>query len=167
MKQMPGYLGLNEMVEELTAALSSAPLRHSSLSQSSLEDATKNIVQDYVKNRLDPLGVEYRIWRDVAESGSRGVVPVYAFGASYAPDLAIEINDRPTLAIYCRLLKSGTRITDKIGATIGEALICSHQYPAVAVFFLYSGRSADYLHLLDQEIMMDLWRSHKVRVCFQ
>ena len=167
MKEPPEYLGLNEMVEELTAEFSRASLRRSSITQAALKGTVTEITQTYLRERLTPLGLDYKIWRDVAEPGSRGIVPVYAFGAVYAPDLAIEVADRPSIAIYCQLLKAGARTTEKIGATIGEALICSHQYPAVAVLFLYTGRHVDYMHLLDREIMMALWRIHKVRIVFR
>ncbi len=164
---MRGYLGLKELVDELTTELSRPNLwQRSSITQINLKEKVREVAESYLMSRLAPLGLEYKIWRDVSELGNEGIMPVYAFGAVYAPDMAIEVADKPTLAIYCRLLKAGTRITEKIGATIGEAMICSHQYPAVAVLFLYSGRRVDYMHFLDQEIIMDLWRSHKVRVCF-
>ncbi len=46
----------------------------------------------------------------------------------------------------------------------GEALISTYVYPAALAFIYQVGQSSDYMHLLDRELMLDLWHSHKVKL---
>ena len=161
------YVGLNDLVDELARKLTLTPFSRSSLTDAILVDTIAKATQDYLRDRLVPLGVIYDIWRDVAESGNKGIRPVYVFGNAFVPDLVVEVADKPTLAFYIRHIKSGSRTADKIGAAVGEALLYSHQYPAVIAILCQSGKYMDYMHLMDREIIMSLWHERKVRLVFR
>ena len=163
MTEQPRFLGINEMVEEVADRLSRATFRVSA-SEASLEEDVALITQQYLNDRLGPLGLQHNLWRNVAEQGIEGIRPANVFGNAFVPDLAIDVAQKPALALFVRLLRPGALTSDKIGAAIGAAIICSRQYPAVLVLLLRSGEYVDYMHFLDREITMDLWHTCKVKL---
>ncbi len=156
------YLGLNEVVQGICAALQQAPLRRTYPSHAALVEAVVQIVQGFLAQHLEPLSLEYRIWQAPAELDSSGIQPVYAFGIHFLPDLAVEVSSNPTLAFSIRQLRADP--CSQIRASIGEAMIYSHQYPAVIAFLhgLEQGEGVSYLR--DRAIGDNLWSSHKVRL---
>lgn len=158
------YVGLNDLVEELARKLTLTPFHRSDLSQSALVDKVAKATQDYLRERLAPLGLTYNIWQDVAESDTKGIRPVFVFGSTFVPDLVVDVGDKPTLAFCVKSVKPGAKASQKISAAVGEALLYSHQYPAVIAIICVAGESANYLHLLDREIVMNLWHERKVRL---
>lgn len=162
--ELPKYVGLNEMVDELSRKLMLTRFQDTHINQTRLMDNVTIACKEYLEQRLIPLGVSHKIWKDVAEPYTEGIRPVFVFGNTFVPDLVIDVADKPTLALSVRYIGAGAKTSYNLAAAIGEALVCSHQYPAVIVFLYQSKKGGDYMHLLDREIMMSLWQEHKVKL---
>ena len=164
MSSPPRYMGLNEFVQGICEALQQAPLKRTYSSHAALVDAVVRVVQDFLVQYLKPLSLGYQIWQGPAELDTAGIQPVYAYGAHFLPDLVVEVSGNPTLAFSIRQLRA--QPSTQIRASIGEALIFSHQYPAVIAFLhgLEQGGGVNYLR--DRAISENLWSSHKVRLLF-
>ena len=163
MSDPPRYLGLNELVQEVCDALHQARLRRGYPSQAALVEAVVLVVKGVLKSRLNPLRLEYRIWRGAAELDGMGIQPIYAYGSTFIPDLVVEVSSNPTLAFTIRQLRSDP--SRQLRASIGEAVIYSHQFPAVIVL-LHGLRGQEINSLLDRAISNNLWSSHKIRLLF-
>ncbi len=162
--ELPKYVGLNEMVDELARKLMLTRFQNSRLNQSILMDDVTKTCEEYLGQRLTTLGVPHKVWRDVAEPYAEGIRPVFVFGNTFIPDLVIDVAEKPTLALSVKYIGPGARTTFNLSAAIGEALVFSHQYPAVIAFLYQSKKGVDYMHLLDREIMMALWHEHKIKL---
>ena len=163
---VPHYMGLNEFVETLSQYLTQRKLRRHYRSHERLLDDVESIVQEFMKERLGPLNLDFAVWRGVAELGTEGIDPVPVFGTDFIPDMVVSVSDSPTLAIHAQLIRGRLSTSDKIGAAIGRALVYSQKYPAVLTLVHHTGGSAGYKHLLDREVLMDLWNSHKIKLLF-
>ena len=156
------FLGLNNLVEGMVEALQQAPLRRRYPGHNTLANAVAQVVQRALAERLEPLHLEYGLWRGPAELDSQGVQPVYAFNTDFFPDLVIEVSGRPAVAFTIRQLRADPSNQIRIG--IGEAVIYSHQYPAVIAFWHGLQQHENLSYLLDRAIADNLWYSHKVRL---
>lgn len=163
MSDLPRYLGLNELVQEVCHALQQAHFRRGYPSQATLIEAVVLVVQGVLTDRLNPLRLEYRIWRGAAELDGMGIQPIYAYGSTFIPDLVVEVSGNPTLAFTIRQLRADP--SRQLRASIGEALIYSHQFPAV-IALLHGLRGQEINSLLDRAISDSLWSSHKIRLLF-
>ena len=161
MNDPPRYLGLNELVQEICDALRQAPLKRTYPNQAALVDAVALVVDDILTRRLEPLHLKCSIWQGPAELDDIGIQPIRALGSHFIPDLVAEISSNPTLAFTIRQLRANP--SRQIRASIGEAVIYSHQYPAV-IALLHGPRSQEINYLLDRAIIDNLWSSHKVRL---
>ena len=162
--ELPEYVGLNEMVEELSKKLMLTRFQNSRLNQPTLMDDVTKACEEYLGQRLAPLGVSHKIWRDVAEPYTEGIRPVFVFGNTFVPEMVIDVAEKPTLALSVKYIGPGAKTTFNLSAAIGEALVYSRQYPAVIAFLYQSKKGVDYMHLLDRETMMSLWHQHKIRL---
>ncbi len=164
MNDKPRYLGVRELVEELARDLSAADLRRSYPSQAAFIDDINKVTHAFLLDRLVPLRLPFEIWLDVAEAGGPGIEPAFVFGTSFVPDMVIEVAGRPTVAVYARVINSPQKAAEKIGAVLGEAIVSTYVYPAALAFIYQVGQSSNYMHLLDRELVLDLWHSHKVKL---
>ncbi len=161
---LPRYVGLNDMVEELARKLTLTRFQGPRIAQETLVEDIAKASQEYLEQRLGPQGIAYSIWREVAGPFNDGIRPVLVFGTTFVPDLVVDVVGKPTLAFCIRCVTPGPMSSHSISAMVGESLVYSHQYPAV-IGFLYLGNiEQDYMHLLDREIIMGLWHEHKVRL---
>lgn len=166
MEEKPRYLGLTELVEEISHQLAWAPLKPNYRSKEGLKGTIASIVKEFLETKLRPLDLRYEVWqRRVEEEG--GIEPLYVFGADFAPDLVIDIEDEPTLAIVLTLVKRDIDLPVKLGCAIGQALLYCHQYPAIITLVLHLGKGQEYKHWKDREIQQDLWSTHKIRLVFR
>ena len=112
---VPHYMGLNEFVETLSQYLTQRKLRRHYRSHERLLDDVESIVQEFMKERLGPLNLDFAVWRGVAELGTEGIDPVPVFGTDFIPDMVVSVSDSPTLAIHAQLIRGRLNTSDKIG----------------------------------------------------
>jgi hypothetical protein len=166
MTESSRYLGLNDFVEQLAKGLQQAPLKKGYTSHEPFRNEVVETVKGVVKTILEPVGVSYQVWQGVAEPGGRGIAPTLAFSQEFIPDLVVEVGGLPTVAFQFHLLARLGQANRVISSALGEAILHSHQYPAV-ILFLHSpnGRIAPQ-GLLSREVILNMWSRHKVRVVF-
>ncbi|MBI4232969.1 MAG: hypothetical protein HY686_00835 [Chloroflexi bacterium] len=166
MSTTPRYLGLNDFVEELARALRRAPWKRSYLNREAFCEEVLAVVRGVLRTTLDPVGVTYDVWRGVAEPGGKGITPTPAFGHEFVPDLVIDVGGLPTVAIHLNLVGRYPKPSQQVAAALGVALLHAHQYPAALVYFHAPGGKVSPRGLLDREIVLELWSSHKIRLVF-
>lgn len=157
------FLGLSEFVEGMAFELVRAPFKLRYRSRSALTKDVARIVGGYLRHKLVPLQLEHALWETIAENGP-GIQPVYVFGADFIPDLAVDVQERPTVALRVNLIRESRDTLTTIATAIGEAIVFSCLYPSVVAFVYSTGAPVEYKHLLDRQIAMDLWRDHKIRL---
>lgn len=160
----PRYMGLNDFVEELSRLLLRAPLKPEYRDPSELVADVASAVRGFLQETLRPNHIGYDVWETVATPDGLGIVPTRAFGNVYTPSLVIDVAERPTVAFHLRRLADKAQASREITEALGTAIVYSQQYPAVILLLFCPHRVAEISGLLDREIVMELWSSHKIRL---
>ena len=163
MTSNPRYIGLKEFVEDFARTLIRAPIKPEYKDGEELRRWLLPVVKDYLTAKLGQQDIPYNL-RQRRSLRKKGVDTLPASGAGFAPDFAIEVTHLPILAILSTLIKDELTLATKIGSAIGQAIILSHQYPAVISFVLYNVQPLEYRLWLEKEIQLDLWSRHKIKL---
>ncbi|MFQ5875743.1 MAG: hypothetical protein ACE5JL_18350 [Dehalococcoidia bacterium] len=140
-----------------------APLKPQYRGESSLRSWVTKVVKGYLADKLGPQDLPYDVWQR-SSLEKQSLYPLPIFGTAFAPDLAIDVAEKPALAILATLVKDEPTLASRVGSAIGQAIVLSHQYPAVVSFVLLKVRQEEYQHWLAREIQLDLWSNHKVKL---
>ncbi len=157
------YIGLREFVEDLATLLSRAPLDTDYNNDGELCGWLGPVVKAYLANNLGQQNLSYDLWQRRSRK-KKDVAPLTVFGCNFAPDFSIKVSGAPTLAVLSILVKDNRALPKRIGSAIGQAMVLSHQYPAVLSFVLHPGKQEEPYFLLEREIQLDLWSRHKVKL---
>jgi hypothetical protein len=84
-------------------------------------------------------------------------------GVDFRPDLVVELEGNPQIAILFRLLKGGA---PGLARALGQALVLSYQYPWVLAFILDKGKRSREKRALDHAFRADMWHNRHVRFLF-
>ncbi|MEE9199068.1 MAG: hypothetical protein V3U26_04655 [Dehalococcoidia bacterium] len=163
MTSNPHYIGLTEFVEDFARTLSRAPVKPRYRDREELRRWLVPVVKAYLADKLGQQEIPYHLWQRRSRGG-RAIDSIPIFVAPFVPDLAVEVTQTPILAVLSTLIKDNRTLATKIGAAIGQAIILSHQYPAVISFVLHSVRREEYRLYLEREIQLDLWSRHKIKL---
>jgi hypothetical protein len=117
------------------------------------------MVTEYVDAELGELA---SVWVEGQDKGK--IRSVWAYGADFWPDIAIEVRELPVIAIAVKLAKRGDSLADLVTSAIGNALIYSVQYSYGIVFVLDRTESDLRKHWFDGEIEARLWDNHRIRL---
>ncbi|MBI2871881.1 MAG: hypothetical protein HYY00_01670 [Chloroflexi bacterium] len=164
----PRYIGLNELVEELGQELSRARFRRTYSSRGHLVDDMEKVVSRFLERRLASVGLEFQLWRGVAEATSpEGIEPTVLFGAEFCPDLVAQVSKSPAVALHAELVRSKARTAGHIAAAIGASLAYARRYPAVlTLVHMDRQQEGPGPQVVERELVMSLWSLHKVRLVF-
>lgn len=100
------------------------------------------------------------VWVEGRDRGK--IKSVWAYGTDFSPDIAIEMGELPVVAMEVRLAKRDSDAAELVAAAVGQALVCSVQYPYVIVFILDRSDSKLHKHWFDSEIETRLWENHRI-----
>ena len=100
------------------------------------------------------------VWVEGRDRGK--IKSVWAYGTDFSPDIAIEMGELPVVAMEVRLAKRDNDAAELVAAAIGQALVCSVQYPYVIIFILDRSESKLHKHWFDSEIETRLWEDHRI-----
>lgn len=158
------YIGLRDFVEELSWALQRASFPRPWRRREDLLVAVEGVVSRFLEEVLGPR-LPHRVLRG-SEVVEGDLSPVVLLGVSFVPDLVIEVSGQPTLAVEVHLARGKRVDGQRLGAVLGRALAFSYRYPAVLSLVFSPDRALEPRSLLDREMLLDLWTSHKVRLVF-
>ena len=118
-------------------------------------------IGDLITEHVDAeLGELASVWVKGRDRGK--VKPVWAYGADFGPDIAIEVADLPTIAIEVALADRENGTGQAVAEAIGRALVYSVQYSYAIVFVLDRASSDLHKHWFDSEIEARLWDNHRI-----
>ena len=161
---MSRYLGFNDMVEELALKMKLTRFERDRINQANIVEQLAQTSQDYLSEVLGAQGIKYNIWREIAGPLADGIRTVLLFGNTFVPNFVIDVAGKPTLALCIRHIVPNPMSSYNISAAIGEAMIYSYHYPAVIAFLYISDVERNHMRLLDREMTMGLWQTHKVKL---
>jgi len=116
-----------------------------------------DLLTEQVNNELGELG---SVWVKGRDRGK--IKPVWAYGADFLPDIAIEVAEMPAVAIEVQLASRDSGTADPVAVALGRGLIYSIQYSYVICLVLDHSDSDVRKHWLDGEIETRLWDSHRI-----
>jgi hypothetical protein len=160
MADTPRYLGATEFIEELCTELLSAPFKPQYRDEEDLKEDVIEIIKSFIKSRLDPLNVSYNVWK----KGNGKIEPIPIFGTDFYPELVIEVEEFPIVALNLEFIQEDENPLPKISSAIGQALVYSRQYPGVIAFIWNKGRKQEHKHWWDWECKTELWKKHKIKL---
>lgn len=115
------------------------------------------MVRDFISVELGDFGA---VWVRGEDKGK--IVSVWAYGADFWPDIAVEVRGLPTVAITVRLAKRDDDLARVLAHAVGSALVHSVQYSYAIPFVLDRTGSDARRHWFDSEIEERLWSDHRV-----
>ena len=161
---IPRYVGLNEMVEELSLKMKLTRFQGDRINQTNIVERLAQTSEQYLAEVLGRQGINYTIWKEIAGPLGYGIQTVLVLGNTFTPNFVINVASKPTLALCIRHIVPSPMSSYNISSAIGEAVIYSYHYPAVIVFLYLSDVERDFMRLLDREMTMGLWQTHKVKL---
>ena len=160
MEQSPRYLGLDELVDTVSRLLNRLPVGAGEDRKelaSRITDGIKTLLQEH----LGPGGIPFDVW----QGKEGGAQPAHFFGADFYPDVAVDVAEQPTLALVLGCPGGRRGHQRELATALGQALVCSQQYPAVVLCIIGKRtKGKDYQQLLARELQMSLWSQHRIRI---
>lgn len=150
----------NQDVLKIVDALSSR-LLESEMGEYTEEEAlladVGEIVREFINTELGELGA---VWVRGQDKGQ--IVSVWACGADFWPDIAVDVRGLPSVAITVRLAGRDDSLADVLAHAVGSAIVHSVQYSCAIPFVLDQTESDPRQHWFDSEIQERLWDGHRV-----
>jgi len=115
------------------------------------------MVKEFIGTELGEFGA---VWVRGKDKGK--IISVWAYGADFWPDIAVEVRGLSTVAIMVRLAKRGDDLAEVLAHAVGSSLIHSVQYSYVIPFVLDRTDSDSRQHWFDSEIEERLWGDHRI-----
>jgi len=115
------------------------------------------LVKEFIGTELGELGA---VWVRGKDKGK--IISVWAYGADFWPDIAVEVRGIPTVAITVRLAKRDDDLTEALASAVGRSMIHSVQYSYAIPFVLDRTDSDSQQHWFDGEIEERLWADHRI-----
>jgi hypothetical protein len=115
------------------------------------------LVKEFIGTELGEFGA---VWVRGKDKGK--IISVWAYGADFWPDIAVEVRGIPTVAITVRLAKRDDDLTEALASAVGRSMIHSVQYSYAIPFVLDRTDSDSQQHWFDGEIEERLWADHRI-----
>jgi len=115
------------------------------------------LVKEFIGTELGEFGA---VWVRGKDKGK--IISVWAYGADFWPDIAVEVRGIPTVAIMVRLAKRDDDLTEALASAVGRSMIHSVQYSYAIPFVLDRTDSDSQQHWFDGEIEERLWADHRI-----
>jgi hypothetical protein len=115
------------------------------------------VVKDFIGIELGEFGA---VWIRGKDKGK--IVSVWAYGADFWPDIAVEVRGLPTVAITVRLARRDDDLAGVLASAVGSSMIHSVQYSYAIPFVLDRTDSDTRQHWFDGEIEERLWADHRI-----
>ena len=115
------------------------------------------LVKDLINVELGEFGA---VWVRGEDKGK--IVSVWAYGADFWPDIAVEVRGLPTVAITVRLAKRDDDLAEVLSSAVGSSVVHSVQYSYAIPFVLDRTDSDPRQHWFDSEIEERLWGDHRI-----
>jgi len=116
-----------------------------------------DFVKEFIATELGEFGAVAVRGKDKGK-----IISVWAYGADFWPDIAVEVRGLPTVAITVRLAKRGGDLAEVLAHAIGSSMIHSVQYSYAIPFVLDRTDSDPRQHWFDSEIEERLWADHRI-----
>ena len=123
-----------------------------------IEDVAE-VVKEFIGVELGELG---SVWIRGKDKGK--IMSVWAYGADFWPDIAVEVRGLPTVAITVRQANRGDDLSVVLAHAIGSSMIHSAQYSYAIPFVLDRTDSDPGQHWFDGEIDEQLWADHRINL---
>jgi hypothetical protein len=115
------------------------------------------VVKDLISVELGEFGA---VWIRGKDKGK--IISVWAYGADFWPDIAVEVRGLPTVAITVRLASRGDDLSEIVASAVGSSVVHSVQYSYAIPFVLDRTDSDPRQHWFDGEIEERLWADHRI-----
>ncbi len=145
-----------KIVDALTGGLLESEMGEYAEEEDLVADVA-GLVQDLINTELGELGAVWVRGRDKGKIAS-----VWAWGADFWPDIAVEVRGLPSVAITVRLARREDDLAGVLARAVGSAVVHSVQYSCAIPFVLDQAESDPRQHWFDSEIAERLWDSHRV-----
>ena len=149
-------VAVTEVIDGLCEELQNTELEDAG-DDAGLLEGVGDAVVGYIESVL---GEAASVWVEGRDRGK--IKPVWAFGADYAPTIAVEVAGLPTVAIEVRLATRASGPADSVGVGVGRAIMYSLQYSFVIVLVLDRSDSDLRKHWFDAEVEARLWDEHRI-----
>ena len=117
------------------------------------------VVKDFIGAELGEFGA---VWVRGKDKGK--IISVWAYGADFWPDIAVEVRGIPTVAITVRQANRDDDLAVVLAHAIGSAVVHSVQYSYAILLVLDRTGSDPRQHWFDSEIEERLWADNRVSV---
>jgi hypothetical protein len=114
------------------------------------------LVKDFIGTELGEFGA---VWVRGKDKGK--IVSVWAYGADFWPDIAVEVRGLPTVALTVMLANRDDDLSDIVASAVGNSVIHSFQYSYAIPLVLDRTDSDPRQHWFDSEIEERLWGDHR------
>lgn len=149
-----------KILDAITFLIQFGPLKREYPNEAAFKEDIRATIQNYLeKNRLNET---VRLLAD--SQGQSLVAPAAIFGVDFYPDIVLEENGEPLVAILVKLVRSNPA---GLVQAAGRALIFSHQYPWVLSLVLDLGKRRREKRDIDHEFRADMWHNRQVRFLFR
>jgi len=115
------------------------------------------LVKDFIGTELGEFGA---VWIRGKDKGK--IISVWAYGAEFWPDIAVEVRGIPTVAITVRQARRDDDLAVVLAHAIGSSVMHSVQYSYAIPFVLDRTDSDPRQHWFDSEIEERLWGDHRI-----
>ena len=144
------------MVDGLCNKLQEAELEDYGEEKDLIADVSE-VVKDFISAELGEFGA---VWVRGKDKGK--IISVWAYGADFWPDIAVEVRGIPTVAITVRQAKRDDDLAVLVANAIGSSVVHSVQYSYAIPFVLDRTDSDPRQHWFDSEIEERLWADHRI-----
>ena len=147
---------VRKVIDALTGKLLDSMLGDYTEERSLVADVAY-LVKDIISTELGEFGAVR-----VRGEGKGRIASVWAWGAEFWPDIAVEVRGLPTVAITVRLAGKDDDLSEMLARAVGSAIVHSVQYSYAIPFVLDQAASDSRQHWFDSEIDERLWTGHRV-----
>jgi len=145
-----------KMVDGLCNKLQEAELEDYGEEKDLIADVSE-VVKDFISAELGEFGA---VWVRGKDKGK--IISVWAYGADFWPDIAVEVRGIPTVAITVRQANRDDGLAVVLAHAIGSSVVHSVQYSYAIPFVLDRTDSNPRQHWFDIEIEERLWADHRI-----
>jgi hypothetical protein len=145
-----------KIIDGLSNKLQEAELEDYGEEKDLIADVSE-VVKEFIGAELGEFGA---VWVRGKDKGK--IVSVWAYGADFWPDIAVEVRGLPTVAITVRQANRGEDLAAVLAHAIGSAMMHSAQYSYAIPFVLDRTDSDMRQHWFDSEIEERLWADHRI-----
>jgi hypothetical protein len=115
------------------------------------------LVKEFIGTELGEFGA---VWIRGKDKGK--IVSVWAYGAEFWPDIAVEVRGLPIVALTVMLAGRDDDLSEIVASAVGSSVIHSFQYSYAIPFVLDRTDSDPRQHWFDGEVEERLWGDHRI-----